>query len=188
MSDPTAAMPGDEVLPGADLVMDRHLVLDADPATVWPWLDQLGKRRAGWYMPRAVERFVPRSRRALRHLDPDLQGLEIGDVIPDWGPGDPMFEVIAIEEPSHVVFWSERPRRPGRGAVRPPMRLTWALALTPAERPVGHGRTDLRLRLRLDLGHPAGALPRYGGDAVDWLTIALLGRGLNERLRDAPRQ
>jgi hypothetical protein len=172
-------MPGDEVIAAPDLVMDRRLDLAAPPAEVWPWLDQLGKRRGGWYMPRLVERFVPRSRRALRHLDASLQGLAVGDVIPDWGPGDPTFEVLAIEEPSHIVFGSERPRRPQRGSPRPPMRLTWALALTPND----PDRTDLRLRLRLDLGHPAGPLPRYGGDLLDRVTVALLGAGLNERLQ-----
>ena len=71
------------------------------------------------------------------------------DEIPDWGPGDPTFEVLSIEEPSHIVFWSERPRRARRGVERAPMRLTWALALLPLVR----DRTDLRHRLRLDLGH-----------------------------------
>ena len=74
-----APMPGDEVIAAPDLVMDRRLDLAAPPAEVWPWLDQLGKRRGGWYMPRLVERFVPRSRRALRHLDASLQGLTVGD-------------------------------------------------------------------------------------------------------------
>lgn len=132
-------------------------------------------------MPRWVERFVPPARRALRHLDASLQGLAVGDVIPDWGPGDPTFEVLSIEEPSHILFWSDRPRRARRGVERSPMRLTWALALLPLVR----DRTDLRLRLRLDLGHPAGPLPRYGGDFIDWTTVSLLGAGLNERLRSA---
>lgn len=174
-------MPGDDRLPDADLVIDRRLVLEATPDVVWPWLDQLGKRRAGWYMPGLVECFVPRSRRALHHIEPSLQGLTVGDVIPDWGPGDPTFEVLEILPPQHVVFWSERPRRPRRGLRGPPMRLTWAHQLTAAR----DDRTVLRLRLRLDLGHPAGPLPRYGGEAFDWLTVALLRRGLNERLRQA---
>ncbi len=172
------ALPGDDVISEPDLVIDRQLVLRAAPADVWPWLNQLGKRRGGWYMPRSVERFVPQSRRALRHLDPQIPDLALGVVIPDWGPGDPTFEVIEIEPPRFVVFWSERPRRPRRGAARPPMRLTWALALTAS----GSGRSDLRLRLRLDLGHRAGLLPRYGGDLVDKITVAMLGQGLNERL------
>jgi hypothetical protein len=33
-----------------DVVMDRAFTLPAAPAQVWPWFNQLGKNRAGWYM------------------------------------------------------------------------------------------------------------------------------------------
>ena len=66
----SAALPGDELVAPADVVMDRAFSLPAPPDDVWPWLVQLGKRRAGWYLPRWVERLVPPSRRGLRHLDP----------------------------------------------------------------------------------------------------------------------
>ncbi|MBA2774764.1 MAG: hypothetical protein H0U36_12085, partial [Nocardioidaceae bacterium] len=93
MSRPQAvrALPGDGVLPGADLVMDRVLDLDAAPDEVWPWLEQLGKQRAGWYLPRVVEVVVPRSRRAARRIESRWHDLQVGDRIPDWGPGAPTF-------------------------------------------------------------------------------------------------
>ncbi|MEO5709913.1 MAG: hypothetical protein ABIQ59_08825 [Nocardioidaceae bacterium] len=171
-------LPGDDVLPRADPVMDRHLDLSAGVDVAWPWVEQLGKGRAGWYLPRSVERVVPSARRAARGVEPRWR-LEVGEAVPDWGPGDPTFEVLAIERPRHLVYWSERPRRPRRGVQRPPMRMTWALVLSPA----GQDRSHLHLRLRLDLGRPAGPLATYGGGAVDWLTVALMGRGLDERLR-----
>ena len=62
------------------------------------------------------------------------------------------------------------------------MRMTWALVLSPA----GPDRSHLHLRLRLDLGKPAGPVATYGGGAVDRLTVALMGRGLDERLRATP--
>jgi hypothetical protein len=170
---------GDEVLPGAQLVMDRDLTLGAPPADVWPWLEQLGKDRAGWYLPRSVERFVPRSRRATRSLDERWLGLELGDQIPDWGPGKPHFELIARLEPRHLVYWSQRPRGPRCGGQRQPLRVTWALVLSP----VDGGRTHLHLRLRADLGRRPGPLTRYGGGAIDLATVWLMGRGLDERLR-----
>ncbi|MGH3589247.1 MAG: hypothetical protein ACRDQ0_23295, partial [Pseudonocardia sp.] len=143
-------------------------------------LEQLGKKRAGWYLPRRVERFVPRSRRALRHVDPRWLGLQVGDRIPDWGPGDPHFEVVQIEPLRHLVYWSERERRPRRGEERPPMRMTWALVL--AER--APAASELHLRLRVDLGHAPGPVATYGGGAMDATTVKLLGLGLNERLRE----
>lgn len=176
---PGEALPGDHVLPDAEVVMDRHLALAGSPERVWPWLVQLGKERGGWYLPRSVERFVPRRRRALRYVDPRLQQLREGDRIPDWGPGSPEFEVLAIDAPRHLLFFSERPRRTRRDAEpRPPIRLTWVLVL----RAAGADRSVLHLRLRLSLGHAGGPLVRIGGGALDAVTVWLLGRGLNERL------
>lgn len=160
--------------------MDRILHLSGTPDQVWPWLEQLGKRRAGWYMSRRVETFIPPSRRAARRVEERWLGLSVGDTIPDWGPGDPTFEVLAIEPPHHLVYWSERARTPRHGRPRKPMRLTWALVL----RLAGPGSTELHLRLRVDLGHEPGPVATYGGGAMDRATVALLGRGLNERLRD----
>jgi hypothetical protein len=37
------ALPGDELLPAAALIMDRQARLPAAPEQVWPWLLQLGK-------------------------------------------------------------------------------------------------------------------------------------------------
>jgi len=46
--------------------MDHVFTVAAPPAAVWPWLVQLGKKRAGWYLPAAAERFLPPGRRAAR--------------------------------------------------------------------------------------------------------------------------
>src|ERR1700760_411469 len=91
-----APMPGDDLLPRADVVMDRAFTLPAPPEVVWPWLVQLGKGRAGWYLPSSVERFLPRSRRAARTLNPAWLGLQADDVIPDYGGREATFQVAHI--------------------------------------------------------------------------------------------
>src|SRR5262245_31303093 len=113
--------PGDEIVPGADVVMDRAFTLPAPPESVWPWLVQLGKDRAGWYLTRRVERAIPPSRRALRHIDPRWQDLAVGDVIPDWGGRNETFRVEIMEPPFALVHSSLRGRT----------HLSWALVLTP---------------------------------------------------------
>ena len=165
------ALPGDAVLPDASVVMDRAFTLSAPPTVVWPWLVQLGKDRAGWYLPRSVERLVPESRRAIRHVDPRWQELAVGDVVPDWGGKGATFEVLAMEPPNTLLY----------GSTRGHVRLTWALALTPVE-----AGTRLQLRLRL-AGVKRRRLAEYGGGAFDRLTIAGLAAGLDERLADARR-
>jgi hypothetical protein len=64
----TAIRAGDTIVAPADVVMDRAFTVDGTPEAIWPWLLQLGKRRAGWYLPRNVERLLPRSRRAARSI------------------------------------------------------------------------------------------------------------------------
>ena len=73
--------PGDDLVDPADVVMDRAFTVPGLPEQVWPWLVQLGKQRAGWYLPAGAERFLPRSRRGARTVNPAWLGLRPGDVI-----------------------------------------------------------------------------------------------------------
>jgi hypothetical protein len=63
-----ATLPGDGLIPGERGITTMATTIAAPPEAVWPWLVQLGKRRAGWYLPARLERLVPARRRALRHL------------------------------------------------------------------------------------------------------------------------
>jgi len=163
-----AVLAGDDAVPDATVVMDRAFTVDAAPAEVWPWIVQLGKRRSGWYLPRSVERLVPHARRAIRHVEPSLQGLAVGDVIPDWGGADATFRVAIIDPPHVLVHVSTRGR----------MRLSWAIVLSDDA-----GSTRMHLRLRL-AGIKRQRLAAVGGGLVDWLTIVGLAAGLRERLED----
>jgi hypothetical protein len=42
-------MPGDDLLPRAQYRSTRAITIAATPEEVWPWLVQVGCRRAGWY-------------------------------------------------------------------------------------------------------------------------------------------
>ncbi|MDO9380114.1 MAG: hypothetical protein Q7T56_14805 [Nocardioidaceae bacterium] len=162
-----ATLPGDEVVAAPDVVMDRAFDVAAEPEVVWPWLEQLGKRRAGWYLPRTVERLVPPGRRAARHLD-DRWRLRVGQVVPDWGGRDATFEVVRVEPPTALVYRSRR------GATE----LTWALVLTPGRSPA---TTRVHLRLRLSpVAHVR--LAEAVGGSFDLLTVAGLAAGLRERV------
>ncbi len=169
---PTAAeaaapMPGDDLVPRVDVVMDRAFTVDARPNEVWPWLLQLGKWRAGWYLTRRVERFVPPSRRAIRHLDSQWQELRVGDVIPDYGGRNETFTVAALVPNASLVYTSRRGR----------MDLTWAIRLTPVDEDCS------RVQLRLGMGPVRRKwLVDTGGELIDLLTIFALAGGLNERV------
>jgi hypothetical protein len=163
-------LPGDDLVAPAHAVMDRAFTLPVDPATAWPWLVQLGKGRAGWYLPRSVERFVPPSRRATRRVEDRWQDLAVGEVIPDWGGRQAYFEVARMEPPHVLVHRSTRGHT----------HLTWAIVLR--DHPDG---TRVQLRLRLAPVRRV-RLAETLGDAVDALTVAGMAAGLRERL-DAGR-
>jgi hypothetical protein len=166
-------LPGDDLVPGAQVVMDRGGSLPAPASQVWPWLVQLGKSRGGWYLTRPVERFIPPRRRALRHLDARWQRLGVGGRVPDYGAGDPEFEVAVLQPPRILVFTSARRTRRGQ------IQASWALVL--GDRPGGGSR--LQLRLRLAGLHRPGLMGVVGG-WFDDLTCRAMLAGLRERLAD----
>jgi uncharacterized protein YndB with AHSA1/START domain len=163
-----APRPGDDLVAPADVVMDRAVTVAAPPEAVWPWLVQLGKGRAGWYLPSRFERLLPARRRAARTVRQRWQGLGVGDVIPDYGGRDATFEVARIEPPRNLVYRSRRGHTD----------ITWSLTLEPA--PGGRTRVFLRLRMA-PVRHQR--LARTLGDLVDLVTIAGMAAGLRERLR-----
>ena len=141
----------------------------------WPWLLQLGKHRAGWYLPGNIERFLPPSRRALRTLDPRWLDLQVGDVIPDYGGRDATFRVAVVDSPGVLVYEFRR----GRTAV------SWAISATQLPVPQRRPATRIHLRLRLGPVRRPGVAERAGG-LLDLLTIAGLAAGLAERVADDP--
>lgn len=168
--DVSRTLPGDDLVPHADVVMDRAFDLSAPPEKVWPWFVQLGKKRGGWYLPASVERFVPPPRRALRHIEPSLQVLRVGSVIPDWGGRHETFRVAVLEPPHALVHTTQRGRTFG----------SWAIVLTPYDGPAGPS-THVQLRLRLS-PVKRKRLAGTAGELLDGSTVAGLAAGLRERL------
>lgn len=174
-TDQRAARAGDDLIARPDVVMDRAFTVAAPSAAVWPWLVQLGKKRAGWYLPAAAERLLPPGRRAARDIRPAWQRLAVGDVIPDYGGRHETFQVAAIEPGSVLVYRSVRGR----------MNVTWSITLLPV--PV-RGQAGTRVHLRLRLGPVRRPwLARTAGEFVDALTIAGMAAGLKERLQQEAR-
>ncbi|GAA4911155.1 hypothetical protein EV188_10355 [Actinomycetospora succinea] len=157
---------GDGLVVPADIVMDRAFTLAHEPDVVWPWIVQLGKRRAGWYLPARAERLVPRRRHAAVRIVERWQHLAPGDVIPDYGGRDEVFVVDEIDPPHVLVYRSRRGRTD----------VSWSITLRPVS-----GGTRVLLRLRLGPVRHVRLAETVGG-AFDALTIAGLAAGLRERL------
>ena len=180
-------LPGDDLIPQPDMIMDRAGVFDAPAQDVWPWMAQLGKSRGGWYCPAWLERFThDTDLSGLRRIEPAFQNLLVGDFIPEYGPGKPVFKVIRREPPDTIVYLSARspsanwtwpdPQKPFPADV---FQFSWALILQEID-PV-HCRFYIRFRAK---GKPSRLtwliFPLAG--LVDYLTIVLMFAGLRERL------
>lgn len=111
---------GDDIVPGARAQLTHATAIGAPPSDVWPWLLQMGCQRAGWYswdiLDNAGERSADR-------IIPELQNLQVGDVIP-WRPtGAEGFKVLRIVPERALVLGSEAPGWSG----------TWAFVLEPLD-------------------------------------------------------
>jgi len=118
-------LPGDEIVEDVMAHHTRAVTIDAPPHAVWPWLVQIGDRRAGFYSYDWVERFVfpgmvhyvEKSHSATR-IHPDLQTVRVGDRINTGSVG----RHFALGNPVTVV-------EPDRALVIG----TWAFVLQPLD-------------------------------------------------------
>lgn len=73
------AMPGDELVPRASFSATRAITINAPPEMVWPWIVQMGYRRAGFYTYDLLDNAgFPSATRIL----PEYQHPKIGDWMP----------------------------------------------------------------------------------------------------------
>jgi hypothetical protein len=89
------SLPGDDLLPDAAAQVTHGITIHATPAEIWPWLVQMGCRRAGWYSVDALDNGGARS---AREVHPELQSIVVGDVLPATPDSDDGFEVLALEK------------------------------------------------------------------------------------------
>jgi hypothetical protein len=124
-----APMPGDELVPKASMEATRVITIDAPPELVWPWIVQMGYRRAGFYTYDLLDNAgVHSADRILEQYQPPTIG--------DWMPmAKRINETTAFRVKAFAInewlLW-EKPDS------------TWAWKLVPLE----GGRTRLIARLK----------------------------------------
>jgi hypothetical protein len=95
-------MPGDEIQPKPIFNATRAITVHARPEVIWPWLVQMGYRRAGWYGYDWIDNDgIPSSVQIL----PQWQRLKVGDPVPIWRYTE--FRVTTLEPNRTFVFASE---------------------------------------------------------------------------------
>jgi hypothetical protein len=122
---------GDDLVPEPRAQLTHAITISAPPRDVWPWLLQMGCQRAGWY---SWDRLDNGGKRSADHIIPELQHLEVGDVLPARPHGTEGFKVLRILPERALVLGSMSPEWDG----------TWAFELEP----IGIDRTRLVTRYR----------------------------------------
>jgi hypothetical protein len=97
----TRGLPGDEIVPDAVHQSTMAATIAAPPGEVWPWLVQMGCGRAGWY---SYDLLDNGGRPSLDEIDPALQSLAEGDVVPNVPNGATGFPVARLN-PGHVLVY-----------------------------------------------------------------------------------
>jgi hypothetical protein len=112
------SLPGDELVADAKVRWKHAITIDARPAEIWPWLVQMGCRRAGWYSYDGLDNGGVRS--ADRILS-EFQQVQVGDIFPATATAKDLFVVRIVESERALVLGDA------------PGRMSWALVLEPVD-------------------------------------------------------
>jgi hypothetical protein len=122
---------GDDIIPVPRAQLTHAIAIDAPATKIWPWLLQMGCQRGGWYSWDILDNAgLPSADR----INPDLQQLQVGDILPARPRGQEGFTVLRIVPERALVVGGSAPRWEG----------TWAFVLEP----LGRDRTRLVTRYR----------------------------------------
>jgi hypothetical protein len=105
------SLPGDALVPHPMVETTHAITIHAPPAAIWPWLVQMGYRRAGWYTDSWyswIDKYIFRIERppSADHILPQFQQLAVGDTVPD-GPADTAFFTVAqLESQRSLALFS----------------------------------------------------------------------------------
>jgi len=112
------SLPGDGLVADARIRWNHAITIRAHPADIWPWLVQMGCRRAGWYSYDSLDNGgVPSAERIV----PELQRVQVGDIFPMTPTAQDRFVVRVVEPDRALVLGDDAGQ------------MSWAFALEPVD-------------------------------------------------------
>ena len=167
-----APLPGDDLLPAADLTATRAIAVDAPAHEVWPWLAQLGQGRGGLYSYDFLENAVARCDiHSVDHIVPEWQQVAAGDQV-RIHPQVPLDVAIAEPERALVLRGGAPDGQPSA-----PYDFTWAFVLHPEP----DGRTRLVMRERYSYNNRWAPLMVEPIATVSFVMSQKMLRGIRDR-------
>jgi hypothetical protein len=163
------SMPGDGLVPVSQFTATRAVTIDAPPEQVWPWLLQVGYRRAGFYSYDLLDNL---GRPSAESILPEWQQLGVGDIAaPMTNPptADTSFVVAECERPARLLW------------AKPDSTWSWTLTALPS----GRTRLVTRLRQRYRPG-PAAVVTVALAELGDFAMMRRMLLGLKRRAESSP--
>lgn len=161
-------MPGDALSLRPTFLSTRAITIDATPATIWPWLVQMGYGRAGFYGYDVLENLgSPRGIHSAVRIVPELQGLAVGDPLPLSAAGG--LVVHAITPPRSLVWSGTSGAYPGA--------FTWALYPIDAH----HTRLVSRIQWSHHWTQPSMLVMDLFTEFTDYLAVRKILLGVKDR-------
>lgn len=124
------SLPGDGLVPRADLVATRAIDVAAPPDAVFPWLVQLGHGRGGFYSYDALENLVGLGIHSADRIVPQWQDLTVGDQV---NLAEDFQLEVAICDPPHALVLHGAPPADPDDVEQPdqavPYTFSWAFVV-----------------------------------------------------------
>lgn len=169
------ALPGDDLVPAADISATRAVTVGAGAEAVWPWVAQLGQGRGGFYSYDFLENLAGCDMHSAERIVPEWQRIAVGDEVrlhPEVA-----LVVAAVEPGRALVLRGGVPM----GAMPPPYDFTWAFVL----RDEPGGATRLVVRERYGYTRRWSALLVEPVQLVSFIMSRRMLRGIRDRAERA---
>lgn len=123
-----AAMPGDDIVRGAQFNATRAITIEVPPDQVWPWIAQLGYRRGGFYTYDLVDNAGERS---ADRIIQEYQHIEVGDLIPMFHESHGLAIAYRVDsfQVNEWMVWVHRPHEDEQ----PDSTWSWRLSRLPEQ-------------------------------------------------------
>lgn len=171
------ALPGDELVPVADLTATRAVTVRVGADGVWPWIAQLGQGRGGFYSYDFLENVLGCDIHSAERVVVEWQSIEVGDPVnlhPEVGL------IVAVVEPGRALVL-----RGGVpiGPTPAPYDFTWAFVL----RDQADGGTRLMVRERYGYSRWWACLLVEPAELISFAVSQRMLRGIKQRAERAVR-
>jgi hypothetical protein len=168
-------LPGDMLVPHADLTATRAVTVRVAADRVWPWIAQLGQGRGGFYSYDALENLVGCDIHSADRIVPEWQAIDVGaevNLYPEVGL------IAALVEPGRALVL-----RGGIpiGRTPAPYDFTWTFALDGKP----DGTTRLVVRERYGYARRWASCIAEPFELISFVMSQRMLRGIKERAERA---